>query len=209
MLTDAADRPAGGYSGGMKRRLSLAIAVIGFPEVVLLDEPTTGTLLSSHSLLILSTSPSLTIASSGVDPFSRRVVWEAIRDYKKHVTVGLVTHNMEEADILCDRIAVVDNGGKVACVGPPLHLKARYEVGYTLSILFNSSKSVDITSYVISFYCCLFYFDAIPFLIFVDSLRPSCHRLRRLIYCLVLVYLVYVSSSLSFTFNSFFFFFIY
>jgi ABC-type multidrug transport system ATPase subunit len=124
LLTDAADRPAGGYSGGMKRRLSLAIALIGCPSVVLLDEPTTG-----------------------VDPFSRHVVWDAIRAYKQYCTIILITHNMEEADALCDRVGMLHEG-KMVCVGKPRELKTRYNVGYTLIILHKSPNPDHIITLV-------------------------------------------------------------
>jgi len=124
LLTDAANRPSKGYSGGMKRRLSLAIALIGCPSVILLDEPTTG-----------------------VDPFSRRVVWDTILAYKRHCTIVLITHNMEEADALCDRVGMVNNG-KIVCVGHPNELKARYGVGYTLSVLHNLQNSTEVMRFI-------------------------------------------------------------
>jgi len=110
MLTDAQHRAAGGYSGGMKRRLSLGIALIGNPLVVLLDEPTTG-----------------------VDPFSRRVVWDVIRAYKKLCSIVLTTHSMEEAEVLCDRVAIISEG-TMRCIDTPAELKARSGAGYNLTI---------------------------------------------------------------------------
>ena len=83
----------------MKRRLSVAISVIGNPKIIFLDEPTTG-----------------------MDPVSRKDVWSLIQDLKRDKTIILTTHAMEEADSLADRIAVVVDG-KLKCIGTPLNLK--------------------------------------------------------------------------------------
>ena len=98
-LTDVADSYTFTFSGGMKRRLTVAISSIGNPKIILMDEPTTG-----------------------MDPVSRRSVWELIRQLKKGRTMVLTTHAMEEADALADRIAVVVEG-RIRCIGPPLQLK--------------------------------------------------------------------------------------
>lgn len=97
-------------SGGMKRKLSVAIAFCGGSKVVLLDEPT-----------------------SGQDPFSRRFTWNVIRHYKKDRIIILTTHFMDEADILGDRIAIMAEG-RLRCVGSSLFLKKTYGVGYQLTI---------------------------------------------------------------------------
>jgi ATP-binding cassette, subfamily A (ABC1), member 3 len=97
-------------SGGMKRKLSLAIAFCGGSKVVMLDEPT-----------------------SGQDPFSRRFTWNVIRNYKKGRIIILTTHFMDEADILGDRIAIMAEG-QLRCVGSSLFLKKAYGVGYQLTI---------------------------------------------------------------------------
>ncbi|MCE7079065.1 ATP-binding cassette domain-containing protein [Streptomyces sp. ST2-7A] len=90
-LTEAADRAPGTFSGGMRRRLDLAASMILAPEVLFLDEPTTG-----------------------LDPRGRMEVWEAIRELARAgTTVLLTTHYLDEADRLSDRIALVDNGRKV------------------------------------------------------------------------------------------------
>src|SRR6478672_4958906 len=100
-LTDAADRRIKGYSGGMKRRLDLASALVHEPEVLFLDEPTTG-----------------------LDPASRLTVWEELRRINgRGTTIFLTTQYLEEADQLCDRIAIID-GGLIVREGTPAELKA-------------------------------------------------------------------------------------
>jgi ABC-2 type transport system ATP-binding protein len=91
-LVDAAHRPASTYSGGMRRRLDLAMTLVGSPRVIFLDEPTTG-----------------------LDPRSRRTMWDSIRDLvASGVTIFLTTQYLDEADQLADRIAVLDSGRIVA-----------------------------------------------------------------------------------------------
>jgi ABC-2 type transport system ATP-binding protein len=100
-LEDAADRRIKGYSGGMKRRLDLASALVHEPEVLFLDEPTTG-----------------------LDPASRLTVWDEVRRINRRgTTVFLTTQYLEEADQLCDRLAIIDHG-KIVREGTPAHLKA-------------------------------------------------------------------------------------
>jgi ABC-2 type transport system ATP-binding protein len=100
-LTDAADRPIKGYSGGMKRRLDLASALVHQPEVLFLDEPTTG-----------------------LDPASRLTVWDEVRRINERgTTVFLTTQYLEEADQLCDRLAIIDDG-RIVREGTPARLKA-------------------------------------------------------------------------------------
>src|SRR2546421_12721459 len=100
-LTDAADRRTKTYSGGMKRRLDLASALVHSPEVLFLDEPTTG-----------------------LDPASRLTVWDEVRRINEGgTTVFLTTQYLEEADKLCDRVAIIDDGLIVA-EGTPAQLKA-------------------------------------------------------------------------------------
>ncbi|MFJ8545573.1 ATP-binding cassette domain-containing protein [Streptomyces sp. NPDC093586] len=100
-LTEAADRPASTLSGGMRRRLDLAASLIRRPEVLFLDEPTTG-----------------------LDPASRNQIWDAVRALKENgTTVVLTTQYLEEADRLADDIALVDRG-RVAHTGSPAELKA-------------------------------------------------------------------------------------
>ncbi|KAF8072728.1 Abca17 [Scenedesmus sp. PABB004] len=108
-LADKLGSLAGELSGGQRRKLSVAIAFLGDPAVVFLDEPT-----------------------SGMDPFSRRATWEVIRRRRGRAAIVLTTHSMEEADCLADDIHILAEGRLVAS-GSPLELKARYGVGYTLT----------------------------------------------------------------------------
>jgi ABC-2 type transport system ATP-binding protein len=102
-LTDAADRPLKGYSGGMKRRLDLACALVHRPSVIFLDEPTTG-----------------------LDPVTRDAVWRYVQELNKSdgVTFFLTTQYMDEADRLTDDIAIMD-AGKIVARGSPEQLKAQ------------------------------------------------------------------------------------
>jgi ABC-2 type transport system ATP-binding protein len=100
-LEDAADRVVKGYSGGMQRRLDLAAALVHEPEVLFLDEPTTG-----------------------LDPASRLTIWDELRRINAHrTTIFLTTQYLEEADQLCDRIAIIDSG-RIVQQGTPQQLKA-------------------------------------------------------------------------------------
>jgi ABC-2 type transport system ATP-binding protein len=99
-LTDAAERVIKGYSGGMKRRLDLASALVNQPDVLFLDEPTTG-----------------------LDPASRLTVWDEVRRINERgTTVFLTTQYLEEADQLCDRLAIIDKG-RIVREGTPSALK--------------------------------------------------------------------------------------
>ena len=101
-LSDAADRRTKTYSGGMKRRLDLATALVHSPEVLFLDEPTTG-----------------------LDPASRLTVWEEVRRINRGgATIFLTTQYLEEADKLCHRLAIIDNG-EIVAAGTPEQLKAQ------------------------------------------------------------------------------------
>jgi ABC-2 type transport system ATP-binding protein len=104
-LSDAADRKVGGYSGGMKRRLDLALALVHGPRILFLDEPTTG-----------------------LDPQSRSALWDEVARLARDegVTVFLTTQYLEEADVLAGRVAIIDNG-KIVAEGTPGALKA--EIG--------------------------------------------------------------------------------
>ncbi|KAI3865315.1 hypothetical protein MKX03_037293 [Papaver bracteatum] len=119
-LADAARVRAGSCSGGMKRRLSVACSLMGDPKLVILDEPTTG-----------------------MDPVTRRHVWDVIEDEKKGRSIILTTHSMEEADILGDRIAIVAKG-KLRCIGTSIRLKSRFGTGLIASVSFAESTSRQI-----------------------------------------------------------------
>src|SRR5450759_915398 len=100
-LTEAADRKVGGYSGGMKRRLDLALALLHRPRLLFLDEPTTG-----------------------LDPQSRAALWDEMRRLAGDgVTVFLTTQYLEEADVLADRVGIIHRG-KIVAEGTPAELKA-------------------------------------------------------------------------------------
>jgi ABC-2 type transport system ATP-binding protein len=102
-LTERANDLVQTYSGGMRRRLEIARGLIHSPEVLFLDEPTIG-----------------------LDPQSRRAVWELLEQLRTEtgLTISLTTHYMDEAETLCDRIAIVD-GGKIIAIGTPAELKAK------------------------------------------------------------------------------------
>lgn len=110
-LTEKRDTFAKNLSGGQKRKLSLAIALIGGSSVIMLDEPT-----------------------SGMDLTARRRVWDMLRNYKRNRIIILTTHYMEEAEILADRIAILSEG-QLYCLGSALFLKSRFNVGYNLKII--------------------------------------------------------------------------
>ncbi|CAB0039717.1 unnamed protein product, partial [Trichogramma brassicae] len=103
-LNACAKQPSGTYSGGNKRRLNIAIALIGLPSLVLLDEPTTG-----------------------VDPGARRSLWNVIQSCQATgQAVVLTSHSMEECEALCNRLSIMV-GGKLVCIGPSQELKQRFE----------------------------------------------------------------------------------
>lgn len=118
-LTEASKIRAGSYSGGMKRRLSVAVALIGDPKLVFLDEPTTG-----------------------MDPITRRHVWDIIQDAKKGRAVVLTTHSMEEADILGDRIGIMAKG-RLRCIGTSIRLKSRFGTGFVVNVSFSTNNNVQ------------------------------------------------------------------
>jgi ABC-2 type transport system ATP-binding protein len=105
-LLDRGDDLVKKYSGGMKRRVNILMAVIHEPEIIFFDEP-----------------------SAGLDPQSRRVVWDFIKDFQqKKKTIILTTHNMEEADDLSDKLVIIDNG-KIISQGTPKELKGKLGKG--------------------------------------------------------------------------------
>ena len=118
------DRVSSGYSGGMKRKLSVACATIGQPQLVFLDEP-----------------------STGMDPVARRDLWAVISEMvtggnipdDERTSVILTTHSMEECEALCPRIGVMANG-RLSCLGSAQHLKTRFGQGYQVEM---KTKVVD------------------------------------------------------------------
>ncbi|MFE3199949.1 ATP-binding cassette domain-containing protein [Embleya sp. NPDC059237] len=119
-LTDAAHKPAAAYSGGMRRRLDLAMTLVGRPRVIFLDEPTTG-----------------------LDPRSRRTTWEIIRRLvtDERVTIFLTTQYLDEADRLADRIAVLHQG-KLVAEGSPEQLKRQVGGGH-VSLRFADARGYE------------------------------------------------------------------
>uniref|UniRef100_A0A8C2XKY0 P-type phospholipid transporter n=1 Tax=Cyclopterus lumpus TaxID=8103 RepID=A0A8C2XKY0_CYCLU len=117
-LTQYAEREAGGYSGGNKRKLSTAISLIGAPPVIFLDEPTTG-----------------------MDPKAKRFLWNCILSVTKEGrAVVLTSHSMEECEALCTRMAIMVNG-RFQCLGSVQHLKNRFGDGYTIILRLMDTKS--------------------------------------------------------------------
>ncbi|MBZ5604760.1 MAG: ATP-binding cassette domain-containing protein [Acidobacteriia bacterium] len=110
-LTPRADDMTRGFSGGMMQRLSVARALMHDPQVLFLDEP-----------------------STGLDPQTRLLLWGIVREYNESgKTILLTTHNMEEADTMCHRVAIVDHG-KVIALGTPAELKASIPGGYLVQL---------------------------------------------------------------------------
>uniref|UniRef100_A0A8C3DUT2 P-type phospholipid transporter n=1 Tax=Corvus moneduloides TaxID=1196302 RepID=A0A8C3DUT2_CORMO len=110
-LTHKRNEEAQNLSGGMQRKLSVAIAFVGEAKVVVLDEPT-----------------------SGVDPYSRRSIWDLLLKYRPGRTIILSTHHMDEADILGDRVAIISQG-KLFCSGSPVFLKNSFGSGFYLTLV--------------------------------------------------------------------------
>lgn len=113
-LVEQRDKPAGTLSGGNKRKLSVAIAIVGNPPIVLLDEP-----------------------SAGMDPEARRLMWSVVakishRDKKSAVVLS--THSMEEAEALSTKMGIMVRGGIFRCFGSSQHIKNKFATGYELEI---------------------------------------------------------------------------
>jgi len=121
------DRLAAGYSGGMKRRLSLATATIGNPQIVFLDE-----------------------CSTGVDPVARREIWEMVSNMvtdsnvpqAERTSVILTTHSMEECEALCPRIGIMA-GGNLRCLGSAQQLKSKFGQGYQVELKIKNVETTD------------------------------------------------------------------
>ncbi|KAK2664000.1 hypothetical protein Ddye_002574 [Dipteronia dyeriana] len=119
-----ADKQAGKYSGGMKRRLSVAISLIGDPKVVYMDEP-----------------------STGLDPASRNSLWNVVKRAKQGRAIILTTHSMEEAEVLCDRLGIFVDGG-LQCIGNPKELKARYGGSYVFTMTTSADHEEEVEKMV-------------------------------------------------------------
>ncbi|KAL3640607.1 Phospholipid-transporting ATPase abca7 [Castilleja foliolosa] len=119
-----ADKRAGKYSGGMKRRLSVAISLIGDPKVVYMDEP-----------------------STGLDPASRNMLWNVVKRAKQNRAIILTTHSMEEAEHLCDRLGIFVDGS-LQCVGNPKELKARYGGSYVFTMTTSANHEEEVENLV-------------------------------------------------------------
>ncbi|XP_048642550.1 ATP-binding cassette sub-family A member 13 [Marmota marmota marmota] len=105
------EKPVATYSGGTKRKLSTALALVGKPDILLLDEP-----------------------SSGMDPCSKRYLWQTImKEAQEGCAVVLTSHSMEECEALCTRLAIMVNGG-FQCLGSPQHIRNRFGDGYTVNV---------------------------------------------------------------------------
>ncbi|XP_074207442.1 phospholipid-transporting ATPase ABCA7 isoform X3 [Camelus bactrianus] len=124
-LLQYADRPAGTYSSGNKRKLATALALVGDPAVVFLDEPTTG-----------------------MDPSARRFLWNSVLAVvQEGRSVVLTSHSMEECEALCTRLAVMVNG-RFRCLGSTQHLKGRFGAGHTLTLRVPLSRSESAAAFV-------------------------------------------------------------
>ncbi|KAJ4906630.1 ABC transporter A family member 1 [Raphanus sativus] len=123
-LSDKISTLVRALSGGMKRKLSLGIALIGNSKVIILDEPT-----------------------SGMDPYSMRLTWQLIKKIKKGRIILLTTHSMDEAEELGDRIGIMANGS-LKCCGSSMFLKHHYGVGYTLTLV-KTSPAVSVATQIV------------------------------------------------------------
>jgi len=123
-LEDSAESLVEELSGGMKRRLSVAVSLVGDPQVIFLDEPTTG-----------------------LDPESRRQLWDVLLKVKEGKCIILTTHSMEEADVLCTRIGIISRGA-LKCIGTNARLKSKFGAGYTFKINFEPKNEEQATAFM-------------------------------------------------------------
>lgn len=123
-LVDHKYKEAGTLSGGNKRKLQVAIAIIGNPPIMLLDEP-----------------------SSGMDPEARRFMWQVVAGFtqkRKQCAVILTTHSMEEAEALSTKMGIMVKGGVFKCFGSVQHIKNKFGTGYELEIKIRRPTPADI-----------------------------------------------------------------
>ncbi|KAG0232000.1 hypothetical protein BGW42_008511 [Actinomortierella wolfii] len=118
------DRLTKGLSGGEKRRLSIAIALVGNPGIVFLDEPTTG-----------------------LDPEVRRLIWNIVKDAKQGRTIVLTTHSMEEAEVLCSKIGIMAKG-TLRCIGNQVRLKELYGRGFKIIFTARPERHAEASAFV-------------------------------------------------------------
>ncbi|KAG0262066.1 hypothetical protein DFQ27_002566 [Actinomortierella ambigua] len=118
------DRLTKGLSGGEKRRLSIAIALVGSPGIVFLDEPTTG-----------------------LDPEVRRLIWNIVKDAKQGRTIVLTTHSMEEAEVLCSKIGIMAKG-TLRCIGNQVRLKELYGRGFKIVFTARPERHAEASAFV-------------------------------------------------------------
>ena len=126
-LISEKNNSAGSYSGGMKRRLSVAISALGNKKIIFLDEMTTG-----------------------MDPQNRKHVWDMVKELKKGRIVIMTTHSMEEAEALGDNIGIMSEG-KLIALGNLLHLKSKFGGGYKIKIVCGEGKKQDIMAAVFKY----------------------------------------------------------
>jgi len=123
-LSHLSDTMASQLSSGMQRRLSIAISFCGAPRIVFLDEPTTG-----------------------LDPLSRKEVWRVLLKARRHRAMLLTTHAMEEAQLLCTRIAVLLHG-HLQCIGTQQQLLEQLGIGYQLTIRFDVARETEVMAFL-------------------------------------------------------------
>lgn len=130
-LNEHRTKLAGTLSGGNQRKLCVAIAILGNPPVILLDEP-----------------------SAGMDPGARRFMWQVIGDITSARTsaVVLTTHSMEEAEALCSKLAIMVKGGVFKCFGSAQHIKSKYGTGYLLDLKIRKPTHSELESIEMAFY---------------------------------------------------------
>lgn len=123
-LKDHRSKPAGTLSGGNKRKLSVGIATLGNPPIILLDEP-----------------------SAGMDPEARRFMWQVVANISqrdKNSAVIITTHSMEEAEALSTKMGIMVRGGIFKCYGSAQHIKSKFGTGYELEIKIKKPRQQDL-----------------------------------------------------------------
>ena len=130
-LQEHRKKPAGTLSGGNKRKLSVAICVIGNPPIILLDEP-----------------------SAGMDPEARRFMWQVvakISQQRKKSAVILTTHSMEEAEALSTKMGIMVKGGVFRCFGSSQHIKNKFGTGYEIEVKVRKISDEELKTMIINF----------------------------------------------------------